>query len=198
VEAENERLLVDRLRAGQPGAFDRAYARHKGRLYAFLMRLSGRRDVTEDLFQETFLKLARFAPTLREDTDLPAWLFTVARNAYRSHRRWAALDLSRLVALDDDTPHADAGPLPDVLTEGVHRARALERALGRVSVASREALLLVAVEGFDQERAAGVVGVTYAAFRQRLARARAELEQEMEREERRAARRTKESHGISR
>ena len=178
----DERLLVERMRAGDDRAFDEVYALYRDRIYGFLLRLSGHRDVADDLFQETFLKLARHAGALRPESDLKAWLFTVARNQYLSHRRWAALDFSRLVTLGDETNYANAEPLPDTLVEGARRMRLVEQALARLSPKSREALLLVGVEGFDQERAAAVVGVTYMAFRQRLSRARAELERAVENE----------------
>jgi RNA polymerase sigma-70 factor (ECF subfamily) len=51
----------------------------------------------------------------------------------------------------------------------------LERALASLPPASREVLLLVGVEGFEQEQAAAMLGITYDALRQRLARARAQL-----------------------
>ena len=170
-----EAPLVDALRRGDRAAFDRVYAKYRPRIFAFLLRLSGRRDVAEDLFQETWLKLARTAPRLAEDTDLLAWLFTVARNAWVSHRRWSILDVSRLVALDDD------GPRPGPASDAESRADAardvgrLERALASLPATSREVLLLVAVEGFEQDQAAAMLGITYAALRQRLARARAQL-----------------------
>jgi RNA polymerase sigma-70 factor (ECF subfamily) len=200
-DAGAERTLVDALRRGDRAAFDLAYGRYKARIYRFLLALARRRDAADDLFQETFLKLARFAPALREDTDLEAWLFTVARNAYRSHRRWAMLDVSRFVTLGDESAHADdRGDSADDAADRARALRRVERALERVSTASREALLLVGVEGFDQQRAAAVLGVSYAAFRQRLARARAELVREMEREERRGQRRDDQqvSHAVRR
>jgi RNA polymerase sigma-70 factor (ECF subfamily) len=178
-----DRELVDRLRRGEPGAFDTAYACYRASMYAFLFRLSGRRDVADDLFQDTFLKLARFAPALRADTDLAAWLFTVARNAYRSHRRWAMLDLSRLATLADEPRSTEVAPLADASVDGTQRLLRVDGALARLSPNAREALLLVCVEGFSQERAARVVGVTYPAFRQRLARAREELRGMLERDE---------------
>ena len=79
--------------------FDRTYAEMHPRILGFLLRLSGRRDTAEDLAQETWLKFARVAPTLPAETNVPAYLFTVARNAFVSHRRWAMLDLSRIVML---------------------------------------------------------------------------------------------------
>jgi len=57
---------------------------------------------------------------------------------------------------------------------------ALERALAELPTASREVLVLIGVEGIDQERAAAILGIGYAALRQRLARARAELARRME------------------
>ena len=176
-----ERPLVDALRRGDASAFDAAYARYRGRVYGFLLRLSRRRDVAEDLFQETFLRLARAAPRLAEDTDLAAWLFTVARNAWVSHRRWSMLDLSRLVAIEDDglpLPPSTA-PDPDARADAARAVERLERALESLPHASREVLLLVGVEGFEQEQVAAMLGIKYDALRQRLARARAQLAEKL-------------------
>jgi RNA polymerase sigma-70 factor (ECF subfamily) len=180
VRDPSERPLVDSLRHGDRAAFDRVYATYRPRVWAFLLRLSGRRDVAEDLFQETWLKLARNAPRLAEDTDLRAWLFTVARNAWVSHRRWSVLDLSRLVSLEDDAPRAGHASDPEARADAARHVERLERALAGLSPASREVLLLVGVEGFDQEEAATILGITYDALRQRLSRARAQLADRLE------------------
>ena len=50
---------VARLKKGNVRAFDEVYEAYRPRLHSFLLRLSGRRDVAEDLLQETFIKLAR-------------------------------------------------------------------------------------------------------------------------------------------
>src|SRR5947207_3349764 len=64
VEADRTELL-DGLRRGDAAAFDRVYARYRDRIYGFLRRLTGGdRPLTDDLFQETFLKLARAAEIL--------------------------------------------------------------------------------------------------------------------------------------
>jgi RNA polymerase sigma-70 factor, ECF subfamily len=174
--------LVEGLRRNEPAAFDAAYARHGGRLYRFLHRLTGRRDLAEDLFQETWISVARSAARLEPDTDLTAWLFTVARNRYRSYRRWAVLDLTRLAALADE-PRAAPPPGPDALAETRASADALERAIGRISAAHREVLLLAAVEGLEPAQIAAVLGERPETVRQRLHRARAELAAKLERED---------------
>jgi len=179
VRDPTERPLVDALRRGDARGFDAVYERYHRRIHGFLLRLSGRRDVAEDLFQETFLKLARNAPKLDEDTDLAAWLFTVARNAWVSHRRWSMLDLSRLVAIEDDVLPVARAPDPDARVDAARNVERLERALAALPAASREVLLLVGVEGFDQEQAATMLGITYEALRQRLSRARSQLAQRL-------------------
>jgi RNA polymerase sigma factor (sigma-70 family) len=180
VRDPTERPLIDALRRGDAAAFDTVYGRYRARVLAFLLRLTGRREVAEDLFQETWLKLARHAARLEEDTDLAAWLFTVARNAWVSHRRWAVLDISRLVALGDDDASPSPAPDPDARADAARRLARLERSLARLPAGSREVLLLVGVEGFDQEQAAKILGITYEALRQRLSRARTQLAERME------------------
>ncbi|HSO31637.1 MAG TPA: RNA polymerase sigma factor [Labilithrix sp.] len=179
--ADPERDLVDRLRRGDPQAFDRVYAAYHPRLFSFLLRLSGRRHLAEDLAQETWLKLARAAPGLREDTTLAPYLFTIARNAFMSHRRWAMLDLSRLVTFGLDAMSAAPEVSPETLHERALAVALLEAALQQLPLASREVLLLVGVEGMGQEDVARVLGVSYDASRQRLSRARAQLAETMER-----------------
>ena len=99
------------LRRGEPAALGRAYAKYRARVYGFLLRLSGRRDVADDLLHDTWIKLARAAPGLREDTVLLSWLFTVARNEFMNYRRWSLLDLTRLFALGAREPDLDLGQI---------------------------------------------------------------------------------------
>jgi RNA polymerase sigma-70 factor (ECF subfamily) len=178
-------VLVARLRQGDAGAFDDAYARFRPRIYGFLWRLSRDPEVAMDLVQDTFVALARNATKLAPDTNLAAWLFTVARNAHRSHRRWAALDAGRLVVLEDDLPVPGGGRGPDESVDAARARQRLERAIFSLGEAHREVLLLVAVEGMSHDQAAAILGTTPEATRQRLSRARAELASRMTKLEKR-------------
>ena len=82
VERETELALVEGLRGGDARAFDAVYDAYGARLFTFLARLSRRRDLAEDLAEETWLRLVAHAPKLRPDTRLGPWLFAVARNLY--------------------------------------------------------------------------------------------------------------------
>jgi RNA polymerase sigma-70 factor (ECF subfamily) len=171
-----DREWVQALKRAEAGAFDAVYAAYHARLYNYLYRLAGR-AAAEDLCQETWMKLARHATRLRDDTDLGAWLFTVARNAWLSHKRWLLVDAGRKhgVAVEP----ALAPPGPEHAADARRRLDALERALASLPLPYREVLLLVSVEGLDQAQAAGVLGLSYDALRQRLARARALLNDQL-------------------
>lgn len=166
--------MIAGLRAGTPEAFDAAYAAHKDIVYRFLFGLCRQKALAEDLFQETWLRLARHAPGLRPDTNLRAWLCTVARNLYRSHARWALLDVRALAALERWW-YLEAAPAPeDRLTAAGTLAR-LATAFADLPPAFREVLLLAVGEGLPQEQVARVLGISHDAVRQRLARARGAL-----------------------
>ena len=173
--------LVAALARREPRAFTTIYERYRVRIYSFLVRLCGHRDLADDLFQETFVQLSRHAELLRPDTELGAWLFTVARNRYRSHRRTALFRRLRLqLATLGGGPGrlgAAAPVTPYEYAAESDLGRQLEQALAALADAQREALLLVGVEGLDQERAAAVLGLTPAALRKRLSRARAEVQE---------------------
>ena len=192
VEVEDQEL-VQGLRRGDASAFNRAYAKYRARVYGFLLRLSGRRDVADDLLQETWIRLARAAADLREDTALLSWLFTVARNQFLSYRRWSVLDVTRLLSFGAESH--ELAPGPEARTDAALRLTTLEQAIVGLSADAREALVLVAVEGVEQEEAAKILGISYAALRQRLSRARAELDKRITTLDARAARITSAARG---
>lgn len=164
-------VLVDRLRRGERAAFRDLYTRFAQPSFGFLLRLAGRRDVAEDLHQEVWLSIARHAARLAPDTDLAAWIFTVARNRFISSRRRAgatAPSIDPAAATAAERP-AVGGPRDDP------GCRDLERALASLPEAHREILLLVGVEGLEVAQAAAVLAIRPDAARQRLARARAAL-----------------------
>jgi RNA polymerase sigma-70 factor (ECF subfamily) len=175
VESEDQEL-VRRLRRGDAAAFDEAYARYHAPVFGYLARLLGRRDLAEDLLQETWLRLATRAAELREDTRLDAWLFTVARNLSVSFLRWRVLDGERLGALRIAGLRQSGEPTPFDLTAASELERRLEEALAALPVLYREVLLLCAVHGLAPQDAAAVLGIAPEALRQRLARARTMIE----------------------
>jgi RNA polymerase sigma-70 factor (ECF subfamily) len=175
VDKDTELKLVTRLRDGDSDAFDSLYEAYRPRLFGFLVRLSGRRDVAEDLLQETWIRLATRASTLREDTRLGPWLFTVARNLYLSYRRWRLLDAERVQEMVR-MHTARSGPgSPFEHAAANETEKEFERALSALPLRYREVVLLTVVEGLSREEACGILELKPEVLRKRLSRARAML-----------------------
>lgn len=85
-----ERRLIEKAAAGDRAAGEALVRAHQDSLYAYMLRMSGRPDVAEDIVQEAFVRvfthLDRFDPRFRFST----WLFTIAKrlyvNACQKHR----------------------------------------------------------------------------------------------------------------
>ena len=172
---ESELALVSRLRDGDPDAFDTVHDAFNTRLFNFLARLSRRREVAEDLLEETWLRLVSRAAQLRPDTQLGPWLFTVARNLHVSYRRSRLLEDSYAAGLIGRWPSGSPQPSPFEVAAASETGLRIEAALGTLPVVYREALLLVVIEGLRPAEAAQVCSVSPEAMRQRLSRARAAL-----------------------
>jgi len=170
----DEPAWVDGLRAGDPAAFDAVFAAYRRRLFGYLVRMTRRRDVAEDLLQDAFLRLAQHGRRLDADTRLAAWLFTVAHRLVISWSRAQAVRAQ----LAGDLPHREAPASQRSPMEAVADSEtqlALERAFGELAPAYREVALLVGVEGMQPTEVATILGHTPEAVRQRLARARNQL-----------------------
>ncbi len=175
MERDTELALVERLRRGDSNAFDEIYEAFNARLFTFLVRLSRRRDVAEDLLEETWLRLVKHGQQLRADTRLGPWLFTVARNLHVSYIRSRMIEDSAAASLIALWPYSTNCSSPFEAAAANELQRRIERALAAMPSALREVLLLVAVAGVDHSDAADVCGITPEALRQRLHRARETL-----------------------
>jgi RNA polymerase sigma factor (sigma-70 family) len=145
-------------------AFEKLFAAHYWTVRGYVLRRSPG-SVVEDVVADTFLVAWRRLDSVGDDP-LP-WLLGVARrllaNQYRADRRRGAL-AARLQSL---IPGQSLGWEPPADMSGK-----LAAAMASLSAREREALLLVAWEGLEPNRAAQAAGCTPAAFRVRLHRAR--------------------------
>lgn len=77
-----ERILIERACEGDRASVERLVRSHQDALFAYIFRLSGRREMAEDVVQEAFVRalthLDRFDPRFRFST----WLFTIAKRLY--------------------------------------------------------------------------------------------------------------------
>lgn len=172
--------LVRRSGAGDREAFEMLVTRHEAALYRFALRTCGGEREGEDALQDGLLAAWRGAAGFRGESAARTWLFQVVVNAcHRRHRRRAGdpgepepMDAAQHVPQDESSPEDRAGAR--------EAGRAIDRALASLPAESREVLLLRDVEGLSGEETAAALGVSLAAMKSRLHRARLDLKAEVE------------------
>lgn len=163
--------LVRRCRAGDEAGHAALLERHQGRVYSFLLRLTGDRHDAEDLAQAVFLKAFCSLDSFDLARPFHSWLFAVAHHAALDFLRSRRVDLS----LDhDDHPidPADGADGPERLAEAALDGALVERLIAALPPLYREALLLRHVEGLSVDEVAAALGVPEGTVKIRLFRAR--------------------------
>lgn len=150
--------------AGDAGAFETLYARHRGGLFRFVLRAVKDRGAAEELFQEVWVRVIeareRYAPKARFIT----WLYTIAHNLLVDH--WRKKGLS-LVALDGDEVSSESAN-PARQAEAREALARLVHALESLPAAQREAFVLHEEGGLSVAEIAAVTGVGEEAAKSRL------------------------------
>jgi RNA polymerase sigma factor (sigma-70 family) len=177
VERRRQAADGDLLRAfvqqGEQDAFAELLRRHGPMVLRLALHLLHHRQDAEDVFQATFLALARKAHSLRNESCVAAWLHRVAwRLSLRSRaalRRTAGV--SRLVSVNQP---ADAGRSPDPADEISLRESQtlLHQELAALPERLRLPLVLCYLQGRTRDEAARRLGWSLSTFKRRLEQAR--------------------------
>ncbi|HEV2489464.1 MAG TPA: sigma-70 family RNA polymerase sigma factor [Candidatus Acidoferrales bacterium] len=174
---------VARLRRGDLDALAELVARYQHRLYRYLLRLVHQPAEAEDLFQQTWLRVAGQIRRYDPRRNFDAWLFTLARNLAIDHLRRVRPDsLDSREAEEYSTPAALRDSAPPALDSLIARERAqfLAVALMNLPVIYREVLSLRFEEEMKLEEIARVLDAPLSTVKSRLRRGLEGLRQNLE------------------
>lgn len=165
---------VARLGRGELDALDALLGRYQHRLYRYLLRLVRDPAAAEDLFQQTWLRVAESIRRYDPQRSFEAWLFAVSRNLAIDHLRRRAPE-----SLDE--PRADGATGAERLaaagTDALERLLVRERvelvtaAMAELPAAYREVLTLRFEDGMKLEEIAAVTAAPLSTVKTRLRRA---------------------------
>ena len=178
---DSEVALVARAQAGARDAFEELVRRHADRLYAVVRRLGLSGEAAEEVTQEAFLRAWRGIGGFKGESQFGTWLYRIGFN---EAKRRLARDPARALAgsLDEE-----GAPEPPDLRQEPHLRvaqgelrTALATAVRALSLRYRAPLILRDIEGLSTADAAAVLGLSEAAFKSRLHRARAAVRDALE------------------
>lgn len=177
--------FIERLRNGDPEAFDNLITRYSGDIYAVLYRITESAEDAADLTQETFLSALRSIRSFRGDSELKTWLTRIAINHSRNRFRWwkrrkkdATISLDSAVG-ETEIPFGDflagEGESAEESVLRHEREAALRNALSQLPEHYREAIVLCDIEGYSYDEIARALEVNIGTVKSRIARGREEL-----------------------
>ena len=162
----NEAQVIAQVRTGRTDAFGEIIEHYQAPIVRYLLRLTGSREVAEDLAQDTFLQAYRGILKTKSDLSFKAWLYKIAtNNARQYHRRRQILSFLPLTGSE----RADQ-PGSDTLSESVGERLTVQQAMLNVPGDRRTCMVLHFVEGLKYREIAGIVGTSEEAVRKRIAR----------------------------
>jgi RNA polymerase sigma-70 factor (ECF subfamily) len=152
--------------------FQDIYQRYAQDVYRFALYLSGNQALAEDIASETFARLWASDEKMIRMLTIKSYLFAIARHLYIDSRRSA----SHHVAIDPEFPELpEPGASPEMLAIHKSELREVLRLLQEIPEVDRTALLMRAQQGTSYEEIARVLGISLAAVKVKIHRARLRL-----------------------
>lgn len=167
-EAATDEALMLAWTAGDSAAFAPLYARHRTRLYRYLLRQLRDPALADDAFQDVWQRVIAARSGWRPGAPFATWLYRIARNRLVDHWRGqhhrpavpADGDARTARIPDPDTPERTLGELEE--------RRQLQRALDSLPPEQREALLLRLDQELSLEQIGDITGVGRETVKSRL------------------------------
>ena len=187
VNTQEEQDLIARLCDGQEAAYETLIERFEHPIFNLVSRLTNDPGDAPDVVQEVFLKVFRNVHSFRGQSSLKTWIYRIAVNESRNHRRWFGRHRSQAIALEP-TPgetHSYLDWLPDPARSPMElaidheRETLIEAALAEINPHYRAALVLRELEGLSYDEIAEILETSLGTVKSRILRGREALRERL-------------------
>jgi RNA polymerase sigma-70 factor, ECF subfamily len=179
--AQESTEIARGLRRRDPDLLDRLIEQYQHRLLRYLVYLTGHRELAEDLFQETWIRVLERGHQFNDKFAFSTWLFSVARNLAIDHmRRKQPASLDGLMDDKDDAapydvPETGRASAFDLILQR-ERGEYIAAGMQHLPAEYREALVLRFQEGMSLEEIASLARVPLGTVKSRIYRGLSALE----------------------
>ena len=170
-DLEGHRAATESFVPMDEEAFRAFYERTSRPVWAYLSRITGDRQLADDLLQEAYYRFYRAGAAHVDEAHRRNSLFRIATNLAHDHRRMLQHRVDRNAAELDDESFVSAGNAAARADERTD----LGRAMARLQPRQREALWLAYAQGSSHDEIADVIGVSRSNVKSLLHRARRKL-----------------------
>ena len=166
---------------GDTQALGTLVQRYHSRVYAILMRASGRTEVADELFQETWIRVARRMPTYDPARPFSKWLLSIAINLSIDHARRSAVRRAEQLGSTPDIEAAPGREAPaDQQVALAEQRLQVAEAIQRLPEAMRSAVLMRYFEEASEQAMAAALEIPAGTVKSRLHSALKKLRRQLE------------------
>lgn len=181
----DENAIIAQCLAGDRKSYAVLVERYKELVHDLVYRMIGDAVRAEDIAQDAFVKAYLSLRDFRGESRFSTWLCRIAMNRCKDTLRRARREILMPGGADGE-PHlpdsVDEGQTPAATLERREREAVLQRALARLPVKYRDAVVLRHIEGMDFRAVGSVLGIAAGAAKVRTFRGRKMLRKLLERE----------------
>ncbi|MEM7008475.1 MAG: sigma-70 family RNA polymerase sigma factor [Thermodesulfobacteriota bacterium] len=181
--AKDEALVELFVDSHNEDAFTELVNRYSDKVYRLAYRITQNPDDAEEVLQEVFIILVEKLGTFRREARFSTWLYRVAANASYMFLRGGKKDKQSQVSIDDYKPYNDHGVLegvadndwsdiPDYKLLSMEGSELIEKAINELPEEYKIVFHMKDVEGMTSKEIAKTLGLSLAAVKSRVLRAR--------------------------
>jgi RNA polymerase sigma-70 factor (ECF subfamily) len=170
-ETASDDELVERGRAGAADALTELYHRHRARVFGYVLRMTGNRELADEVLAATFVTFLEHLDRYRPSGRLVGYLLRIARSRLMDElqaRKRLGKPLGTLTQSRSPAEPVSGAPLPDETAAATELAGRVERALADLSEQLREVVVLRLYEGLDYAAIGEIVGAGETTVRSRM------------------------------
>jgi RNA polymerase sigma factor (sigma-70 family) len=175
LEALSDNFLMVKVRDGDLDRLGLLFERYKRPLYGFFYGLNKEQELSEDLVQNTFLRILKYRHLFRGEGDFRAWMFQIARNVNNDHHRGNKIKAKEELEDWQDKLGHNENRSTEMVVEDDHHM--LSMAMDRLPMDKREVLLLSKYQEKKYSEIGGILGCSEAAVKVKVFRALQELKE---------------------
>ena len=187
IARDDEHLLVTAAKSGDLASFEELVNRYERKIFRLTMNITRNREDAEDSMQDAFMKAYSHLSTFQEGSRFYTWLVRIAANEALMRlrkRRPNQFSIDEPIEGDEDLiPREieDWGPSPEQRYAQSEMREILDQAIDDLQPDFRVVFVLRDVEGISTEETATALGISVAAVKSRLLRARLKMRQKLNR-----------------
>jgi len=174
--------LIAAAKAGDRSAFDELVRRTYMDTYSMALRLTANEEDARDVVQEVYLRAWKGIGTFRGDARVSTWLYRITANTASTHIQKRRKHRTEPYAEHHDVVDLRTDLHPEGAAESASTLNRVEAALSSLSPKLRAIAVMKDVYGLSHEEIAAELGISVAATKVRLHRARRKLRAELDAE----------------